>query len=146
MKTWILSACLALAVAAGAVAATPADAHDRGNAAGKFDSKGGPGWNGGPPPWLGYKNPAWPHGTKECLGWQRKGDRWVCAPTLSDKRSNYVPQTVIAHKVYHAGYRYIFDIDRDGNRYKVKAVDSRGRRVLLTFNARNGDFIKRSFL
>jgi hypothetical protein len=161
MKTLIASACLALALAAG-VAAAPASAHDD-HAGGRSwdhgrdggngpDWSNGDGWNGGPPPWLGYNNPAWPHGPNGCLGVQRKDSRWDdCNGWREGKwhdggKRKFVPYGGIVKQLYAAGYRHVFDIDRDGNRYEVRALDRYGRKVILIFNARNGDFIKKRYL
>lgn len=156
MKTWIASACLALALAAGA-AVTPASAHDDKWNGGKGNNdwgwNGGPGWNngwgwnGGQLPWLGYNNPAWPIAPRNCDDLTFRNGRWTCDQEWrGDKHDKYVSQGFITQQLYAAGYRHIFDIDRDGSRYKVKALDRKGRHVLLTFNARTGDFIKKKYL
>jgi hypothetical protein len=160
MKTWIVSALVATALAAAAATAAPASAHDQWNdghrnfgwnvvpgwqsPGWKGDGWRNPGWNGGVAPWLGYNNPAWP-APNGCV-FDRRGDGWDCDQWDHGGKKKFVSERTIITQVYRAGYRHVFDIDRDGNRYRVTAVDFRGRHVLLTFNARTGGFIKKRFL
>lgn len=132
MKTWTVSACLALALATAAAA----------NPAGAFDL----GWRGGvsvgPAGLLLVDQPV-----SGCVGFINKEGKkdHDCGfgPENADKPGG-ITAGDIARQMREHGYE-VYDIDREGDRFEATGRDEDGDRVIVYFDAATGHFIRQRY-
>ncbi len=61
--------------------------------------------------------------------------------TATQSQSAWMSIEQVVSKVQAAGYRDIEEIERDDNRYEVKATDAEGRRVELKLDPVSGEIL-----
>ena len=64
------------------------------------------------------------------------------ATTATTTQANWMTMEQVQTKLQSAGYRDFEKIERDSNKYEVKATDTQGRRVELDVDPVTGDILK----
>ena len=64
------------------------------------------------------------------------------ATTTTTTQANWMTTEQVQTKLQAAGYRDFEKIERDSNKYEVKATDAQGRRVELDVDPVTGDILK----
>lgn len=64
------------------------------------------------------------------------------ATTTTTTQANWMTMEQVQTKLESAGYRDFEKIERDSNKYEVKATDAQGRRVELDVDPVTGDILK----
>ena len=64
------------------------------------------------------------------------------ATSAAPVQSNWMSIKDVLNKLEAAGYRDFREVERDDNRYEVKATDPQGQRVELDVNPVTGDVLK----
>lgn len=62
--------------------------------------------------------------------------------TTTTTQANWMTMEQVQTKLQAAGYRDFEKIERDSNKYEVKATDAQGRRVELDVDPVTGDILK----
>lgn len=62
--------------------------------------------------------------------------------TTTTTQANWMTMEQVQTKLESAGYRDFEKIERDSNKYEVKATDAQGRRVELDVDPVTGDILK----